>query len=491
MRVTRRGPAPLPPTVKGGNMGAMKKILLALVAVAVVAILAIFGYVAHLASQLNSPEFQEHVRAEVSRQIGADVRFEEMDIALLSGVTLRGFAVANPEPFEGDLFSAEAFVLRYKVWPLLSGRVEVEELALEKPVLGLIMDEEARYNYEALGGEAPRAARERPTPEEAAAATPETSADPASGGSGVGTPLEIVLSEVSVREAGITMVDEQTDATMMAVEDADFTSAFRIAGNTTQGKAEATIETVSLADMLFVRDISAPLEMSTETVKLAPIRAKVAGGGATGSVTVHLQDGFRYEAALDVDDVDVKTMLQEAKSAAAMSGTLKAETSFEGTGPLPTMKARGNAQVVDCRVEDSKTLALLSRLLKVPELANPEFEECRVEFTLARSTLSTPTVSLKGQAMQLTGKGTLNLVRSTLDYDMELALSEKLFAKITAKELRPAFKKREDGFSVVAFRVFGTTEDPQTDLLKRIGTAAATKAVEDKVNKLLGGKKLF
>jgi hypothetical protein len=74
---------------------------------------------------------------------------------------------------------------------------------------------------------------------------------------------------------------------------------------------------------------------------------------------------------------------------------------------------------------------------------------------------------------------------------MELALSEKLFAKITAKELRPAFKKREDGFSVVAFRVFGTTEDPQTDLLKRIGTAAATKAVEDQVNKLLGGKKLF
>ena len=57
------------------------------------------------------------------------------------------------------------------------------------------------------------------------------------------------------------------------------------------------------------------------------------------------EDGFRYEAALDVDGVDVKTMLQEAKSTAAMSGTLKAETSFEGTGPLPTMKAQGSAQV--------------------------------------------------------------------------------------------------------------------------------------------------
>jgi len=246
-----------------------------------------------------------------------------------------------------------------------------------------------------------------------------------------------------------------------------------------------------MADMLFVRDISAPLEMSTETIKLAPIRAKAAGGGATGAVTVHLQDGFHYEAELDVDGVDVKTMLQEAKSTAAMAGTLKAETTFEGTGPLATMKARGNAQIVDCRIEDLKMMALLSRLLKVPELANPEFEECRVEFTLAKSVLSTPTVSLTGEAMQLTGKGKLNLVRSTLDYDMELALSEKLFAKITAKELRPAFKKRDDGFSVVAFRVFGTTEEPQTDLLQRIGKAAATKAIGDQVNKLLGGKKLF
>jgi uncharacterized protein involved in outer membrane biogenesis len=473
-------------------MGSMKKMLLALVAVVAVVLLAVVGYIAHLASRLNSPEFQEEVRAEVSRQMGAEVRFEEMDIALLSGVTLRGFAVANPRPFEGDLFTAEAFVLRYKVWPLLSGRVEVEQLAIENPVLGLIMDEEARYNYEALGGEKRAPAGRTPDSEEAAATEPpETSPAKAPEGESVGTPLEIVLSEVSVSDAFITMVEEETDATMMAVEDANFTSALRIAGGATQGQANATITTVSMADMLFVRDISAPLEMSAEMLKLAPIRASVAGGGATGGVTVHLQDGFRYEATLNVEEVDVKTMLQEAKSMAAVSGTLKAETSFEGTGPLPTMKARGNAQIVDCRIEDSKMLALLSRVMKVPELANPEFEECLVEFTLAKSVVSTPTVSLKGQAMQLTGKGKLNLVNSTLDYDMELALSEKLFAKVTMKELRPAFKKREDGFSVVAFRVFGTTEEPQTDLLQRIGKAAATKAVGDQVNKLLGGKKLF
>jgi uncharacterized protein involved in outer membrane biogenesis len=473
-------------------MGAMKKIVLAVIAVVAVVILAAVGYVAHLASRLNSPEFQEEVRAAVSRQLGAEVRFEEMDIALLSGVTLRRFAVANPEPFDGDLFAAEAFVLKYKVWPLLSGRVEVEQLALERPVLGLIMDEDARFNYEALGGGKGAPSATTPAPEEAAASEPSGAAPAAvPEGTSAGTPLEIVLSEVSVSGASITMVDEETDTTMMAVEDADFTSALRIAGGTTQGQANATIATVSMADMLFVRDISAPLEMSTEVVKLAPIRAHVAGGGATGGVTAHLQDGFRYEATLDVEGVDVKTMLQEAKSTAVVGGTLKAETSFEGTGPLETMKAQGNAEVVDCRIEDSKMLALLAKLVKVPDLAEPEFKECLVEFTLAGTVLSTPTVSLKGQALQLTGGGKLNLVSSTLDYDMQLALSERLFKKVTVKQLRAAFTQREDGFWVVDFRLFGTTEEPETDLLQRIGRAAATKAVGDQVNKLLGGKKLF
>jgi hypothetical protein len=155
------------------------------------------------------------------------------------------------------------------------------------------------------------------------------------------------------------------------------------------------------------------------------------------------------------------------------------------------MKAQGNAEVVDCRIEDSKMLALLAKLVKVPDLAEPEFKECLVEFTLAGSVLSTPTVSLKGQALQLTGGGKLNLVSSTLDYDMQLALSENLFKKVTAKQLRAAFTQREDGFWVVDFRLFGTTEEPETDLLQRIGRAAATKAVGDQVNKLLGGKKLF
>jgi hypothetical protein len=157
---------------------------------------------------------------------------------------------------------------------------------------------------------------------------------------------------------------------------------------------------------------------------------------------------------------------------------------------METLKASGQAEVVDCRIEDSKMLALLATVLKVPELASPEFKDCRVEYSLANNVLSTPVLSLKGQAMEVTGKGQVNLLQSTLDYDLNLALAEALLQKIPVQELRAAFKPRDDGLSEVAFKAYGPLDTPETDLMSRVGKAAATEAVKGQVNKLLK-KKIF
>ena len=217
-------------------------------------------------------------------------------------------------------------------------------------------------------------------------------------------PLRIVLKQLAVEDASVVMTDH-TKARLLTVEGADFRSAFEVEGGIAQGSGEATIATVNLADLLFLRGVEAPLSMSKETVKLAPIRGRVAGGTATGDLTVHLKGGFRYVANLEVKGANVKTLLAEAKSAGGVSGTLAAKATFEGSGGLPTMKGRGQGTITDCRVEHGRTLALLAGILQVPELASPDFDECRAEFTQSGSRLSTPVLSLKGQAVQLTGSG--------------------------------------------------------------------------------------
>jgi hypothetical protein len=448
----------------------MKKLLFAAGGVALLAVLGAAAYGAVLVSRLNTPEFQRTLLEQARAAVGADVRVKKMDISLLSGVTLEGIAVQNPAPFPGDFLAADAFVLRYKLRPLLAGRVEVERLSLEKPVLALAMDARGAFNYEKLGG-AGRA------PATGAAGAPPSA-----------LPLKIVLSRLSVEDGSVVMTDA-TRARLVTVDDADFRSAFEVEGGVARGKGNATIATVNLADLLFLRDVSAPLEASKKAVKLGPIRSRLAGGEATGDVTVRLERGFRYVASLAVKDAKVKTLLQEARSAAAVSGTLRGKAAFEGTGGLATMKGQGEGRIAECRIENAKVLALLSSVLRVPELANPDFDECRAEFTQAGSRLRTPVVSLKGEAVQLTGRGTVNLDSYALDYDMSLALSSKLLAKVTARELRTAFKDRGDGFSTVDFRVYGTTTSPQTDLLARVGKAAATEAIKGQLGKLFGKKK--
>jgi hypothetical protein len=446
----------------------MRKILLAVAALVFLVVVAAVGYGRHLVGQLKTPAFRKAVLAQATAAVGADVRAKEMDISLLSGVTLTGITIANPAPFPGDFLTADAFVLRYRLRPLLAGRVEVERLALERPRLALAMDARGVFNYERLGGTASAGAKATPA---------------------VAVPLRVVLKRLAVDDATVVMTDH-TRARLLTVEGADFRSAFEIEGGIAQGSGKATIASVDFADLLFLRRVEAPLSMSKETVKLAPIRGRVAGGTATGGVIVHLKGGFRYVANLEVKDASVKTLLAEAKSAAGVSGTLTAKGAFEGTGGLSTMKGRGQGTIAECRLEHGRTFALLAGILQVPELASPSFDECRAEFTQSGTRLATPVLRLVGRTVQLTGEGNVDLATYALDYRMNLALAPPLFAKVTRPELRPAFRRRRDGFSTIDFHLYGTTLEPQTDLVSRIAKGAATEAAKDQLNRLFK-KKIF
>lgn len=451
----------------------MKKVLLMGGAVIVLVLLSVFGYAAYLLRSLSTPEFKRTLLERARATVGADVQVKEMDISVLSGVTLKGVTIANPDPLPGNLMTADAFVLRYRLRSLLSGQFEVERLAFEKPRLVLAMDARGNFNYEKLGGRSAGAAKLAP---------------PAAGGARVATPIELVLKKLAVDGASILMQD-QTKAALMKMENVDFDSAFKVAAAGAQGTGKATIGTLSLADMLFLRGLSASLELSKDSVNLAPIRAKLADGTVSGDIRVSLKDGFRFTANLEVKGASVKTLLEEAKSKAGVTGKLMAKAAFEGQGGLPTLKGKGRAEIADCKVANARTLAVVAAALRVPELANPDLDRCLVEFSMAGSRIQTPVVSLTGKQIQINGHGTTNLDTSALDYDMSLALGKKMLDRITVRELRAAFRDRGDGFSAVDFKVTGTTLAPQTDLASRVGKAAATEAAVSGLKKLFGKKK--
>ena len=155
----------------------MKKILLAVAVLVLVLLVAVVGYGIHLVRWLDTPEFKATLLQKARDAVGTDVQVAELGISLFSGVTLKGVVVANPAPFSGSILRADAFVLRYRLLPLLRGRLLIDELSLERPVISLASDTKGVFNYERLGG-APAAA---PAP---APGAPPPAAPPASSGGG-------------------------------------------------------------------------------------------------------------------------------------------------------------------------------------------------------------------------------------------------------------------------------------------------------------------
>jgi hypothetical protein len=423
-------------------------------------------YLLHLVRSVDTPAFRRSLLDRASAAAGTKVEARVVEVSLWHGVTLRGVTVANPRPFPGDLLTAEAFVLRYRLRSLLAGRMELSRLSLEQPVLTLAMDARGAFNYERLGG--------------ARASGPVQRS---------GLPVALVLSKMSVERGRVVVRDPR--AALLTIDGADLDSALQLSGTSIEGKGTVRVALANVADSLFVRDVSAPLAASKGGLVLAPLQGTLAKGTVRGDVRVRLSDSFRFAANVTVEGAQLQKLLEEARATQSASGRLSARATVEGTGGVATLKGEGRAQVSNCAIANAPLLTLLSTVLRVPELAHPELDECLADFTLGNGRLTTPSVRLKGRSMQLTGRGVVRLDSWALDYDMTLALDRALLERIPVREVRAGFVDRADGFAAIDFKVAGTTTAPTTDLAARLGKAAAVEAVQSGLKGWLRKRKIL
>ncbi len=448
----------------------MKKLLVGGVALVFLVMIGFGLYAARLVRSLETPEFKSRVAQEASALVGARVQLASVDVSLLRGIRLGGVRIQNPPGFGGDLATVEGARLSYDLWPLLLGRIQVDELSLRKPMIKLSTDAHGAFNYQKLSAFSPAAQK---TSSPAAAST---------------SLLRLVVSKLSVEGARFAIVDEKNVA-VLRLEGVSLDSALALESGVPTGTGKARVDSLVLANALFVRGMRAGVKLTKERMSLAPLQAGLAGGAVTGEIKVDFRPDLRYTLQLTANGANVTTLLKEAGSAGTMTGTLNARARIEGAGSVLTVKGAGHAEIRDCRWTKAPLFGLLANLLQIPELADPRFDDCRVEFTLGGGQARTPVVSFKGPALELTGQGVTNLLTSVIDYDLTLALSPGLLAKVP-RPMHAAFKTRPDGFGAMPFKVTGTTGAPKTDLASRFGKAAAIEgAKEGLLGRLFGEKK--
>ena len=446
----------------------MKALRILLILLLVFAVLLI-GTLLYLNHYVQTPALKELVLGTARDALGAEVKISNLNVSLFSGVALRGVAVENPEGYPGQLLTADAFVLRYRLLPLLRRRVEVEEVSLQKPTITLARNDKGEWNYEVLTAAAAGSPAAPLEPGRAARSAP-------TGG------LNISLSRVSMEDGEVVMLGEGGKE-LVRIDKIGLATRVNFEGGKLNGSGKASIGTINLANSLFVRLISAPVTISAEQIALNPLSGTLAGGTVSGDITLKLADEFKYALRLQVKDGDVDKLLQEAGTRPMLNGKLQATVALEGTGGLPTMAGNGRAEITDGRLGEIPTLNLVAVLLQIPELRDLKFGECVLEFTITNNTMQTPVIRLSAPRVQITGKGNVSLDDYALNHDMTLAVGKELLARVP-KEVRNVFTERADGFFTIDFRVWGPYDSPKENLKARIVRGATDQLIEKGLQKL-------
>jgi hypothetical protein len=422
---------------------------------------------------LQSAEFKQFVLGEARNALGADVKIDNINVSVFSGVSLKGVAVANPEGFSGQLLTADAFVLRYRLLPLLRRRVEIEEVSLRKPTIELVRGNKGRWNYEKL-----TAKTEQPMPAGAPPKAPTSTKPSAKSGN-----FEILLSKLLMTDGNMVMLSDKNEE-LLKVQDINLLCLIDLAGDKLSGSGKASIGTIDVANRLFVRQITSPLKVSTNEIQLAPLSGKLAGGTVSGDIAVNVVGDLQFTVNLQVKDTDIDTLLQEAHTKRVISGKLQATVALNGTGGLSTMIGSGRAEVVGGKLADIPLLNQLSFLLQVPALNDLKFDECRVEFSMSNNVMQTPVIRVISSEVQITGTGSVNLEDDSLNHAMTLALAKDTLAHVP-KEVRAIFTERSDGYLTLDFRVWGPYDSPKTDLQQRIVKGTAEQLLGKGLKRLL------
>jgi len=453
------------------------KVILIVVAVLVVLVILVVGLGVFFTDRyLQSPAFKEQVLKTAHDELGVDVRIDEMHASLFSGVALRGVTIGNPPGFSNNLVTADAFVLRYRLLPLLSRRVEIEQLSLDKPVIALAQNEAGEWNYSKIG---PKESEAKPAPAAPPAATP---AKPENASPGKSAPVDIVLSKLALTQGAISMVSA-SNKPLVNVDGINFSSSVRLTDNKLAGTGKAGIDKINLSDKLIVEKVGTSVTLGSDEVKLSSLEGQLADGKISGDVTVNYGTGLEYIVNVQLQDSDMVKLLQQAGAKPVTTGKLNVTTALEGTGGLPTMVGTGRVEIVNGKFMEIPLLNLLATMLQVNVLRNINFTQFLVEFSISNNVMQTPVIRLVAPGVQITGKGTVSLDKYTLNHDMTLTFAKGVLNN--APEIAILFASQPDGSLSLDFKVTGPYNSPKTDLTKRLAQSVGPKLLERGLRELL------
>ena len=516
-----------------------------------VAVVLLVGLVLLLPFVVDLNKYQDQYRPLIEEALNRKVTIEDIRLTIWPrlGARVAGFTVVEDPAFGSGPFASLASVeVGVKLMPLLSGKVEVEEITLREPLITVIKKKNGVLNASTLGR---RGVAVPEKPSRAPVPSPDgplkilalLAVDRVSIVGGKVTyrdmsqpqPVEYVLQDMELLLQSVHLgesptlhfatqvqplnlpvsldgnfgpLKEATDLDAINLQLALGKTAFTITGKTAGPQAAITVTSpaINTANLPMTLPVKKPVEAKNfklvvetkgQALALRDLSLELFGG------TLAMQGGLvsgsvapPFNGKLSLQGLQLGPAIDAVgETPISVSGTAGADVSVKGQGfrisdLTNTLEGGGHVAVKDGKIEGVNLLQEAVSILKVAGIAVGEakataFSTIETDLAITKGVVTLSNMLMDSHDFQATGGGTIRFDHA-LNMTVNLRLSEALSQQIAGASpvARLAMKDRRLALPLL---IGGTLEAPTYGLDMKGLTGKAQEQIQKKVEEAVGG----
>ncbi|MDT8420387.1 MAG: AsmA family protein [Desulfuromonadales bacterium] len=484
------------------------------------------------------PVLQEELRREVS--------LADVEIGLLSGIALHDLRVRDQDG-QNDLLRIESLTLAYRIWPLFGGRLVIDAVVLQRPMIRLVQHADGSMNIaDLLDGSAGKA-------------EPEGSSAGSAGGHGIdllvskvlleggdikllrsGAAQDIHLQNLRVLVQNITLQGAFPLDVSFLLEETEFKLAGEFDPSASRGRLDLQIArldlnrflpgpaepeananasarsrvpavepgpvdvpitldgTLKIGELLYdevvVKAVAATYRLADNRFQLKELTGQIADGTFRAQADVDLASkGFAYTGNFSLEGVDLQSLVPVLLPRADRSthGLMQLQFDFSGSGTDPArlvkqLTSTGRFRLDKGKLMGSPLLVGLATFLGNPELKILSFQSLAGEYDLKQGAARI-SAALDSSKTRLSSSGTVEL-NGPLDLQLETRLAPDMLRGFSADSPVSRAFTDADGWGVLPLKIGGTISDPTFRLSSAGLKSQAKEQVKQKVQETLQEK---
>ena len=515
-----------------------------------IVVVVVVGVIVALPFLIDLNKYQDQYKPLIEEALNRKVQLQDIRLTIWPriGARIAGFAVQDDPAFDSSPFtSLTSLDVGVKLMPLLSGKVEVEDITLRDPVIMLIKNKSGVLNVSTIGRtgvELPKTPSRAPIPstEGPLKILALLAVDRVSivGGQltyrdlSAAKPTEYIVQNMELLLQSVRLgqtpslhfsalvqpfnlpvtldgtfgpLKETTDIDAINLQITLGKSDFIITGKTVSQNATVNISsplintahlpmTLPLSKSIIIRDLRIAAEVQGQEAKLNALSFQLFDGQveAQGSLTSG-SDSPPFTGKATIQGLQLGPALDAlATTQVSISGTAGADLALQGRGfsvPDLTKALEGTSHVAvkDGKIEGVNLLQEAISILNVAgiSLDNAKatvFSTIETDLAITQGTIHVQRLLMDSHDFQATGGGTIGFDQ-TLNLTVNLTVSQDLSQKIVRSSPAATLAMKEDRVSL-PLMITGTVQAPSYGLDMKGLTGKVEEQVKEKLKEAIG-----